>query len=547
MRDTRDARAWSAWGTPGDERAEAVRLDGLSAAAFIRERERAGLRLYPHQVATLRRVVGELDGSAILADEVGLGKTIEAGLIRAELLARGLEGPTLILTPAGLVGQWQREWDEKFGWRLLTTPRARGDAFIQSIDAAKRSPFRDALERVSFGLVVVDEAHRLKNARTQNHELVASLKARHLILLTATPMENQLTELYQLVNLVKPGLFGSYLRFYRQFILDKRTPKNAAELRDLLSRVMVRHQRHEVGDQWPAREVTLCPLRLSPEERTLYDHLSARLRFEYRTRVRQEVSILPVLTLQRELCSSPDAIRSTLLQADWLGPDKDIFLGELQQIAQPSKARTTVELIRSLGEQVVVFTEFRATQERLVERLAKAGVESRAFHGGLPVRERDRRLAWFRDGGQVLVSTEAGGQGLNLQWCHHLINYDLPWNPMRIEQRIGRLHRIGQQNTVHIFNLVTVETVEEHVLWLLHEKIDLFRQVIGELDVILRHLERRRGSLEGRLLAILMEEEDAQQLGERLDQLGREFTATRNRLSWPAPDSAAGTPKVRYT
>lgn len=541
---------WTTWGTlgviPEDGGTAPINLGGLHAAAYIRERQKAGLRLYPHQVETVRRVVEDLDGSAILADEVGLGKTIEAGLVRAELVARGLEGPTLVLTPAGLVGQWQREWYEKFNWRLETHPERRGDGFIQSLDLAKRSPFRDALARVRFGLVIVDEAHRLKNARTQNHELVASLKCQHLVLLTATPMENQLTELYQLVNLVKPGLFGSYLRFYRQFILDKRTPKNAAELRELLGQVMVRHQRHEVGDQWPEREVTLCPLRLSGEERTLYDHLSARLRSEYRTRRRDDTSILPVLTLQRELCSSPDALRPTLTQADWLGPDQDLFLGELDQIRQPAKARSTVELIRSLGEQVVVFTEFRGTQERLVERLRAAGVESLAFHGGLPVRERDRRLHWFRDGGQVLVSTEAGGQGLNLQWCHHLINYDLPWNPMRIEQRIGRLHRIGQEHTVRIFNLVTVDTVEEHILWLLHEKIDLFRQVVGELDVILRHLERRRGSLESRMLAILMEEEDQVRLNERLDQLGREFTATRNRLSWPDP-TAAERGEVRYT
>ena len=106
---------------------------------------------------------------------------------------------------------------------------------------------------------------------------------------------------------------------------------------------------------------------------------------------------------------------------------------------------------------------------------------------------------------------------------------------MRIEQRIGRLHRIGQAETVHIFNLVTLDTVEEHILRLLHEKIDLFRQVIGELDVILRHLERRRGSLEARILAIVMEEDDTRQLDVRLERLAREFTAARERLAWPEP------------
>ncbi len=515
--------------------APGVDLMGLKCAPFIRERMVAGLRLYRHQVDTVRRVVDVLGGSAILADEVGLGKTIEAGLIRAELAVRGLDGPTLILTPAGLVGQWRREWREKFGWCAQLSPKDRGEVFIQSLDTAKRSPFRDALAQTRFGLVIVDEAHRLKNARTQNHELVASLARQHLILLTATPMENQLTELYQLVNLVKPGLFGSYLQFYRQFILDKRTPKNAAELRALLEQVMVRHDRQQAGGPWPEREVTLCPIRLSSDERTLYDHLEGRLRAEYRSRRREETSILPVLTLQRELCSSPDALRPTLARAEWLASEQGALLAELDRIAEPAKAGRTLELIRTLGRQVVVFTEFRGTQERLVERLGAAGIDSRTFHGNLSLGERERRLSWFRDGGPVLVSTEAGGQGLNLQWCHHLINYDLPWNPMRIEQRIGRLHRIGQAETVHIFNLVTLDTVEEHILRLLHEKIDLFRQVIGELDVILRHLERRRGSLEARILAIVMEEDDTRQLDVRLERLAREFTAARERLAWPEP------------
>jgi superfamily II DNA/RNA helicase len=136
-----------------------------------------------------------------------------------------------------------------------------------------------------------------------------------------------------------------------------------------------------------------------------------------------------------------------------------------------------------------------------------------------------------------LVSTEAGGQGINLQFCHAVVNFDLPWNPMRIEQRIGRVHRIGQTETVQIYNLFAANTVEEDILRLLHEKIDLFRSVIGELDVILRHIERR-GSLEKRLIDIFFWEDDHDQVVTRLEQLGNEFVAARRRLSWPEPDAA---------
>ena len=147
-------------------------------------------------------------------------------------------------------------------------------------------------------------------------------------------------------------------------------------------------------------------------------------------------------------------------------------------------------------------------------------------------------ITWFREGDHVLVSTEAGGQGLNLQFCHQLINFDLPWNPMRIEQRIGRVHRMGQKHPVEIYNLFTMDTIEENILHLLHEKIDLFRHVIGELDVILRHLERR-GTLEKRLLDIFFWEDDRTVIEERMDALGEEFMAARRRMAWPLGELSA--------
>ncbi len=494
-----------------------------------------GLDVHAYQIESVLKVVNQLEGRAILADEVGLGKTIEAGLAIAELKARHLVEQVLILVPAGLISQWIAELRDKFGWDAMRSPHDQGWLWVLSIDSAKRPPLCQQLQFVEWDMVVVDEAHHLKNNRTQNYELVAGLKARYLILLTATPMENQLTELYTLVNLVKPGLFGPYLRFYRQFILDKRTPKNAQELRDLLGLVMVRNQRQTVGLDFVSREVTLWPITLTERERSLYDGLTRILRSEYRQRLGQQ-TILPLLMMQREICSSPHALIPTLSNSEWMGESRFELLELARSISVSAKAYAVAELLRHLEGQVLIFTEYRATQSMLVEFLNHQGFWAEAFHGGLRGAQRDQLIEWFRSGPHILVSTEAGGQGVNLQFCHQLINFDLPWNPMRIEQRIGRIHRIGQTHTVEIYNLYTIDTVEEDLLRLLHEKIDLFRQVVGELDVILRHLERR-GSLESRLLDIFFWQDDRAEIEARLDALGKEFVAVRRRLEWPMAET----------
>jgi SNF2 family DNA or RNA helicase len=492
----------------------------------------AGLKLHRYQIDSVLTVVNRLEGRAILADEVGLGKTIEAGLIIAELKAQGRVNQVLILVPAGLVFQWAQELRDKFGWLACDSVHDSGWLWIFSIDKAKKFPLYQHLQYVPWDLVIVDEAHHLKHTGTLNYRLVEGLESRFLVLLTATPMENELNELYTLVNLVKPGLFSNYLRFYRQFILDKRTPKNARALKKLLAKVMVRNRRQEVGLDLPPREVSLLPIVLSPQERQLYDTMTHALKEEYRYRLKGSQTVLPLITLQRELCSSPQALIPTLESSDWLGALQEELITLARSINNTSKIRAVIDLIRARPGHILIFTEYRATQAAIVNALLQAGVTAEVFHGGLSRRDRDRNIARFRENGHVLVSTEAGGQGLNLQFCHQLINFDLPWNPMRIEQRIGRVHRMGQKHPVEIYNLFTMDTIEENILHLLHEKIDLFRHVVGELDVILRHLERR-GSLEKRLLDIFFWEDDRGVIEERLDALGREFMAARRRLAWP--------------
>ncbi len=495
--------------------------------------EAAGVRFLPYQIETAERVLA-MGGQGILADEVGLGKTVEAGLIMSELMARGECRSVLVLCPASLCYQWQRELADKFGLRFTCDGRpadlGREELVVSSIDVAKRPEAREALCGRQWDLAVVDEAHKLKNRQTQNHRLVASLPRRRLLLLSATPMQNDLTELYALVSLVRPGLFGSFQAFWRQFLLDRRTPRDPDALRQVLASVMVRHHRQDLGaeERLPARQVALLPLRLTAEERRLYDAISAAVREEYWRRVQGESTVLPLITLQREVCSSAAAVRRTLgamERAAWLGGDLDELRTLADGVREQAKARVLQGLVADLRDRAIVFTEFRATQEFLAGRLRDLGLPVLLFHGEQAMDERDRAVRRFREEPRsVLISTESGGQGLNLQVCRNVVNFDLPWNPMRVEQRIGRVHRVGQTRDVYVYNLYAEDTIEEHLLRLLDEKINLFRQVIGELDVILRRMESgARRSLESRIAEILWQSRDGRELGFRFEELGRQF------------------------
>jgi SNF2 family DNA or RNA helicase len=177
-----------------------------------------------------------------------------------------------------------------------------------------------------------------------------------------------------------------------------------------------------------------------------------------------------------------------LLARELPGPPRT----ELEELLRRSRAIDTnakydglERLVDSTREKIVIFTQFRATLEFVARSLRAKGIRTTVFHGALTLREKEEAIAQFRDRSRILVSTEAGGEGRNLQFCHFLVNYDLPWNPMRIEQRIGRLHRLGQTHDVHVFNFTARNTVESYVLEIVHEKINLFRSVIGDLDMVL--------------------------------------------------------------
>lgn len=490
----------------------------------------------PHQIETAKRVLHEMRGRAILADEVGLGKTIEAGLILKEYLVRGLARKILILVPASLVLQWVRELNQKFAIPAVAQKKeymwTQYDVVVASIDTAKREPHRDIVTGMEYDMLVIDEAHKLKNKQTTNYKFVTALRKKYCLLLTATPVQNDMSELYNMITLLKPGQLGGAGDFAYNYVVDKRQPKNEDKLQEQLSKVMIRNRRGAGDTRFTKRIVKNVPLTLSEEEMALYQGVCDFVKGRYKDAagLGDVSSMLSLVTLQREVCSSRDAVFLTLFnlfkKAEEDSPIRARIweLVELiKSIKSNTKAEKTMEIIRSLGDKkVIVFTEYRASQEYLLKFFKEHNITAVPYRGGMNRGKKDWMMDLFRNRMQVMVATEAGGEGINLQFCHNIINFDLPWNPMRVEQRIGRVHRLGQTENVHIYNLSTVGTIEEHILNLLHEKINMFELVIGGLDVILERLEKKQ-TLESSLFRILTESRSDDDVKLQLDRLGRSF------------------------
>lgn len=490
--------------------------------------EKIGMELFPHQIDCIQKVIAEMDGKALLADEVGLGKTIEAGMILKELILRKKVNSYLILVPASLGYQWWFELSKKFKIDIWFNRKGRAllyyNQMIASLDMCKREKHAPGLIDKGFDMVIVDEAHKLKNQNTLNWQFVNKLPKKYCLFLTATPIQNNLKELYNLISIINPQLFGSYDNFQSAYVHDKYQAKNQKELQGLLEKVMIRNSRQNSPLNFSKRKVELISLELTPKEKELYQGVTKLVRDEYRRCLKEKRSILFLLTLQREVCSSSFALIQTLEKMLTNGhPDLERYLQRLLHLAVSikvnAKMNKVLEILKTLDGKAIIFTEYRATQWKLCEYLQENGIMPVAFNGSMSANRKEWMKAYFRQQGDVLISTEAGGQGLNLQFCQTLINYDLPWNPMRIEQRIGRIHRLGQKEDVKIYNFATIGTIEENMVNLLHDKINLFESVIGKLECIVNDSEKSK-TFEGSVFKLIAEAEDDLDLRERFDQFG---------------------------
>ncbi len=557
------------------ERLLAEELTGKVAdgkARVMRAVAEARVDLNPHQLEAAVFAMDSLSrGGCMLADEVGLGKTIEAGIVIAQLVSEG-RNRVLVLAPATLRAQWQAELKEKFDVDSVVvdgrTVRATGNAFDQHVPVVIAShpfaAFREQLvSQIPWDLVVIDEAHRLRNAHKPNNKMGRALKAAlgkaPKLLLTATPLQNEMTELFGLMTLLDEAILGPEEAFRAHFPIDGETggltDQGQKEIRARLSPVVQRTLRRQVREyvKYTNRRSVVEDFTPLPEEQALYEDVSEYLRRNECAAIEAGKRTLLTLVYRKLLASSTYAIAPTLrklsetlerrLAAVKLGQAADAMLFEPEETKsyveeaeswsdddRPSKnvvanmEREVWELkrfadradaikVNSKGEalkraldrvftvarahrwpeKAVVFTESKRTLEYLERLLSAHGFEGKIckLTGDAGTPEARRELVrQFKEEKQILLMTEAGAEGLNLQFCNLVVNYDLPWNPQRVEQRIGRCHRYGQQRDVLVLNFLNRSNAADARLYeLLERKLNLFDGVFGASDEILGALE----------------------------------------------------------
>ncbi len=461
-----------------------------------------GIEPFNYQIETVRKALKQFRGRVLLADEVGLGKTIEAAMIIKEYLLRGAVNRVLILTPASLVGQWVEELAVKFDLPFSSTydsgVRSDSRAFwgqsriVASIATARRSEHAAMLSEENFDLVVVDEAHHLKNRVSSNWKLVDSLKKRFLLLLSATPVQNNLIELYNLLTLLKPGIFKTEKEFRAKYMTTgkPRQPVNREQLRDLMREVMIRNTRSLTDLRLPPRHAATIRVQPDPEETACYGELTELARHIDAEGKKRRMAVRHLLTAAGSTPLSTAAALIRMEENHEIPKRWQKLAGRYAALEGGAKVQALLELLhRNPEEKKLVFVHTRETVRLLEQLLKRDNFRVALFDGSLSGPEKDAAIERFQNDATVLLCTESGGEGRNLQFCNTVINFDLPLNPMAIEQRIGRIHRIGQTREVFVFNLAVRGTLEDEVLRLLDEKINMFELVVGELDAILGEME----------------------------------------------------------
>ena len=585
-------------------------MDRLSMALFD-----AAVDLNPHQIeAALFALQSPLSKGVLLADEVGLGKTIEAGIVLCQFWAER-KRRLLVVCPASIRKQWALELEEKFNLPALVLDakacreaRRNGQAPLSAkaviiVSHHYANSLRDELKAVAWDLVVIDEAHKLRNAYRPSNRVGQGIRWAtedcRKLLLTATPLQNSLLELYGLSTLIDDRLFGDANSFRSQYA---GAGSNLEALRQRLSTFCKRTLRNQVTEyiRYTERRPITRPFKPTDDEHALYEAVSSFLQRENSYALPQRQRHLTALILRKLLASSSQAIAGTLdtlrirletlrdekaqsdpefaerlieaeeiedeLLDEILADDEDSDRSEappaaidrqklreeidaLQQLADwarrirvDTKSQTLLKALEigfdqmattGAARKALIFTESRRTQDYLkafleshgyqgkvvlfngtnggaevtaiYERWAQANRETGRASGSRAVDVRTALIEHFRDEASILVATEAAAEGINLQFCSLVVNYDLPWNPQRIEQRIGRCHRYGQKHDVVVINFLNERNeVDRRVLELLTEKFSLFNGVFGASDEVLGSIESGV-DFENRILAIYQE------------------------------------------
>ena len=518
----------------------------------------SGIIPLPHQLHVLNRAMETNNIRYILADEVGLGKTIEAGMIIRELKSRGLVSRILVVCPTGLVTQWASEMQEKFHEkfqvilpsdydtirRLTDNDDVYGqfDQVISPMDSIKPIEkhagwSEEKVEKYNeeriysiinsgWDLIIIDEAHRVAGssgevARYKLGNLLAQASP-YLLLLSATPHNGKTEPFLRLIRLLDADAFPNAKSIVREQVAPFLIRTEKREAIDNNGNLLFKNRiTHLVTISWDERNNL---------QRELYEMVSSYVAKTYnkalRNRKKNMCLIFLLIIMQRMVTSSTAAIRQSLERRlnvlleqrtcvgnlreedldelniedgvedalEAISLDMELEIEELKQIIslakqaqfqnQDAKVEPLLNEIDAIlsedrTQKVIIFTEFVATQTYLQELLVNRGYTVTILNGGMSIDERNAAMQEFKTSTSIFISTDAGGEGLNLQFANIIINYDFPWNPMKIEQRCGRVDRIGQQRDVHIYNFIVGETVENRVREVLEEKLSVILKEMG--------------------------------------------------------------------
>jgi SNF2 family DNA or RNA helicase len=514
---------------------------------------------YNFQMQTALRVINEMNGNAILADEVGLGKTIEAGLIMKELLLREEIDSILVVSPKSLLSQWKTEMAEKFGesFSIANNPREHvnletDDRIICSHNLLARK--FDQLASRTWDLVVIDEAHTFRNTHSKGRACLGNLRKNHFLLLTATPLCNKLTDLYSIVDLIQPGRLDSERAFIARFAEDAKSrvvrSEEATQLRQTLRDVMCRTRREQTGIPFTKRCVESRTLEANEAEREFIDQATEYLRDMSNNRFRtietliaenptrkisepqsNAILVFQATALQQSFSSSPFAAIESLKKRQQRFPMEAEVAGNLIEMASKVKG-AKLELLRNVlneipNEQALIFCLRKITVHKLKEMLDEEFGKAAVFLGDMNQIERDQVIASFKSGEtKYLVATDAAAEGLNLQNCCIMFNYDLHWNPMKIEQRIGRIHRYKQDRDVTVFNLSVKDTIDDYVLHILYQKIELFTMTIGKMETVLAELKEGSQDIQKTIVEILLRSKSRLDIKQELEKLANDLNVS---------------------
>ncbi len=531
------------------------RIDHLISVDAIRTK----LVPYNFQLQTALQVINEMNGNGILADEVGLGKTIEAGLILKELLLRNEVNSVLVVAPKSLLSQWRSEMAEKFGEKFVIANGhrdsifSREDKLICSHNLLARK--YDAIANRTWDLVIVDEAHGFRNTHSKGRNCLANLRKNHLLLLTATPLCNRLTDLYSIVDLIQPGILDSERAFISRFAEDARSrvvrPQEAYLLRQTLRDIMCRTRREQTGIPFTKRFVESRTLEPTEEERIFIDKATEYLQQVSENKFKtiealiaenpnrkfsesqsNAILVFQAITLQQSFSSSPAASIQSLMKRGQRFPSEAQATSALIEMAAKVKS-AKMELLKSIlaevpNEQAIIFCLRKITAHQIKDMLNQGYGKAEVFLGDMNQVQRDQVIANFRTGQtKYIVATDAAAEGLNLQNCCIMFNYDLHWNPMKIEQRIGRIHRFKQDRDVTVFNLAVKDTIDDYVLHVLYQKIDLFNMTVGKMETVLAELKEGAQDIQKTVMEIMLRSKNRLDIQKELEKLANDINVSK--------------------